>query len=64
MICQKGSECSETTHEVKTMAAAIEWFTGVTEDDLPITVNQIKSIEGRLMIKVYSNDKRLIHRRG
>ena len=64
MICPKGSECTETTHEVKTMAGAREWFDNVNESDLPIIVNQVKSTDGRLMIKIYSKDKQLIHSRG
>lgn len=64
MICPKGSECTETTHDVKTIAVAREWFDGVNVSDLPITVNQVKSSNGRLMLKIYSKDKQLIYSRG
>lgn len=64
MICPKGSECRESVHEVRTLDKAREWFPGVTEDQLPLLVNQHKSSDGRLYISVYSKDRRLIYKRG
>jgi len=49
---------------VKTADKATEWFDGVTENDLPLTIRQTTSSDGRVMIKVYDKDKKLIHQRG
>ena len=64
MECPKGSECKESSHEVKTAKKATEWFDGANESDLPLTVRQVTSADGRVMIKVYDRNKKLIHQRG
>ena len=56
--------CIESDHIVKTLDKANEWFNGVSENDLPVTINQVKSSNGRLMVKVFSSGNKLIHRRG
>lgn len=64
MECPRGSSCTESEHEVKTIAKAQEWFEGAQESDLPIKVNQVKAANGRLAISIYSNYGKLIHKRG
>jgi len=64
MECPKGSECKESSHQVKTAQKATEWFDGVTENDLPLTIRQVTSSDGRVMIKVYDRNQNLIHKRG
>lgn len=64
MECPKGSECRESSHAVKTADKATEWFDGVSENDLPLTIRQTTSSDGRVMIRVYDKDKKLIHQRG
>jgi len=64
MICPKGSLCSESTHEVKTLSVAQQWFNDVIESQLPITVNTFNGEGGRLRISVFDCDNNLIHRRG
>jgi len=64
MICPRGSICTESTHEVKTMGAAINWFAGVKECDLPITVNVHKSSNGRVMFYVRNSSNNLIYKKG
>ncbi len=63
MQCPRGSSCTETNHDIKTLKAAQEWFSEVTEDQLPITVNQVRAANGRLRVMVYSAGK-LINERG
>ena len=64
MECPKGSECKESSHVVKTEQKATEWFDGATENDLPLTIRQVTSSDGRVMIKVYDRNQNLIHQRG
>ena len=64
MECPKGSACVDSTHEVKTINRAIDWYELVTESDLPIKVIQNKSGDGRVMIKVYNCKGTLIESRG
>ena len=63
MECPKGSICTESTHEVKTLAKALEWFPSCLESHLPLTINTYKAHDGRLQINIYSKG-RLIHKRG
>ena len=64
MDCPRGSECTESTHQVKTLGFAVEWSELVTDGDLPITVQQHTAHNGRARIQVRANDGRLIERRG
>jgi hypothetical protein len=64
MECPRGSIVTESTHTVKTLDKARDWFDDITSDDLPITVNQFKSGNGRLRVQIYNNKGRLIHNRG
>lgn len=64
MECPRGSVCSESTHEVKTLDKALEWYPSALAIHLPITVNTHKAQGGRLLIKVYSIDGLLLHKRG
>lgn len=64
MECQRGSICTESTHEVKTMQKAQEWYQDVKESDLPITVYSSASSNGRLYARIYGVKGNLIHVRG
>jgi hypothetical protein len=64
MICDKGSEVTETEHEVKTLKTAKEWYASVIEVQLPVTIRQYTSRSGRCMIRVFDANKKLIHQRG
>ena len=64
MECPRGSECREGSHKVKTIDKAQEWSSKVTEQDLPITVDQQKAKGGRLAVKIYGHGGHLIDRRG
>lgn len=63
MECPRGSTCTESTHEVKTIDKALEWFDQCHESDLPITINTFKSSNGRMRVKIYSKNQ-LIYKRG
>ena len=64
MECPKGGLISETEHQVKTIAKAVEWFAGAKESDLPIKIRQFTAKGGRCMIKVSDKNGKLIHQRG
>ena len=64
MLCPRGSLCTESEHEVKTLAKARDWYEGVVEADLPITVQQFKAANGRRLLKIYNRENRKIHQRG
>lgn len=64
MECPRGSICTESTHTVKTLDKALEWCPPVKDCHLPITVSINKAQGGRMLIKVYSHDNLLIHKRG
>lgn len=64
MICPRGSECTESTHEVKTLPKAREWFPGAEEKHLPITVNQSKAYNGRIMAIITDRHGAVVYRRG
>lgn len=64
MECPRGSTCIESSHEVKTLAKAVEWCESATNDDLPIRIEQRKSADGRLMVNIYSDTGQLMERRG
>lgn len=64
MICPKGSECTESTHEVKTIDTALQWFGGCRQEDLPVLITQTTAIDGRVKIQVTSKSGQVIHRRG
>lgn len=64
MECPKGSICKETQHEVKTLKAAQEWLGRVTEEMLPIRVNQLTASDGRVQISIRDCNGKLIHMRG
>ena len=55
---------TESEHEVKTLDTAINWYSDVTELDLPILVRQWKASNGRIMYWVYNCDKKLLHKHG
>lgn len=64
MECPRGSSCTESTHEVKTMVKAQEWCAVASQGDLPLQIEQMKSQDGRLMVKIYNCNGKLIESRG
>lgn len=56
--------CSESSHQVKTMAKAAEWFPRVVTSQLPITVDSSTGAGGRVCVRIYSASGKLIERRG
>jgi cystathionine beta-lyase family protein involved in aluminum resistance len=64
MECPKGSACKESTHTVTTFDKAVEWFNSVSASDLPITIEQRKSSDGRLMVWIENCKGEFIHKRG
>jgi len=59
----KGGPVIESTHSVKTLAKAQEWYSDCTEDDLPILVLQ-QNADTRLRIRIYDKNNNLITSRG
>ena len=64
MECPRGKTCIERNHEVYSLKAAQEWFAGVVESDLPVSVNQLEGAGGRLRVTVYSTAGNLLAIRG
>ena len=54
MESPRGGTCTESTHKVKTLDTAQEWFSGATDGDLPMTVLQWKTSDGRICA-IFSN---------
>jgi len=64
MECPKGSTCSDSDHTVKTLKMAKEWFEDITEDQIPIRVNQLTASNGRVQITIRDNTGSIVHTRG
>lgn len=64
MECPRGSEVRESSHEVKTMAKALEWTSKVCESDLPITIEQQVAKGGRARVKIWASNGDLIETKG
>ena len=64
MNCPRGSICTESTHQVKTLTAAKEWFNNINQSQLPATINTFTASGGRLMVSVFDCNNNLIHKRG
>jgi len=65
MECPRGSETTSSQHEVKTMAKAEEWCrVEVEEDQLPLTIHQDKTPNGRVRLKIFNKKGALIVERG
>ena len=64
MMCPRGSICKESTHQAETIDVAQQWFIGVKESDLPITVKGWKSADGRIMYHVLNNMNKLLFKKG
>ena len=64
MLCPRGSTCTEGEHQVKTLTKAREWYEGVVEADLPITVQKFEASNGRRLVKIYNRENKKIHQRG
>ncbi len=64
MECPRGMMCTESDHQVKTLAKAQEWSSLVKPIHLPITVNQNKGAGGRIMVRIYGSNGQLLETRG
>ena len=64
MDCPRGSICTESTHEVKTIDKAREWLDSAKDEHLPLTINQWKGEGGRIRVKIYDRDKNILETRG
>ena len=64
MECPKGLPCVESTHSVKTLAKAAEWYPAISASDMPIRIEQRIGEGGRVLAKIYSCSGQLIHKRG
>jgi len=64
MECPRGSATTESSHEIKTIAGALEWIAEPKISDLPLTIHQQTAQNGRVQIQVRANDGRLIEKRG
>lgn len=63
MDSPRGHETTTSTHVVKTLSQAKEWYDGTVPSDLPVTIWQDKA-GTRIRITVLNNKKEIIHRRG
>ena len=59
----RGGPVIESTHTVKTLSKAREWYSQCVESDLPIKVNQ-QDASGRLMVRVYDKNYKMVSSRG
>lgn len=64
MECPRGSVCTESAHQVKTLAKAREWYAQASEDDLPLRIEQWRSSDGRLRVIVYGANGDVLTKRG
>lgn len=64
MQCPKGGQLTESSHTVKTLAKAKDWYDGVSEKDLPITVEKKTTTDGRIHYKVFDGDGVKIYNKG
>lgn len=62
MDCSRGGIAKESTHTVVTLRAASDWWPDVVDSDLPITVQQYTTSDGRIRIVIYSNGLRVYTR--
>jgi hypothetical protein len=60
----KGGQLTESSHTVKTLAKALEWFDGVAEDNLPVTIEKKTTSDGRIHYKIIDRSGAVIYRRG
>lgn len=63
MDCPRGGIATESTHTVTTLSKAQEWFADARENDLPITVQQYTTPDGRIKAVIYSDGVK-IHTKG
>ena len=59
----KGGPVVESTHTVKTLSKAQEWYSDCQESDLPIKVFK-QDASTRLRVRVYDNNDKLISSKG
>tara|TARA_R110000823_G_scaffold287656_1_gene405925 strand:- start:44 stop:241 length:198 start_codon:yes stop_codon:yes gene_type:complete len=59
----KGGPVSESTHSVKTINKAREWYSKCVESELPIKINQ-QDANGRLRVRVYDNNDNMVSSKG
>tara|TARA_R110001606_G_C15105556_1_gene620255 strand:- start:44 stop:316 length:273 start_codon:yes stop_codon:yes gene_type:complete len=59
----KGGTVVESTHSVKTINKAREWYSQCVESELPIKINQ-QDADGRLRVRVYDNNDKMVSSKG
>lgn len=64
MQCPKGSNCTISTHTVKSLKTAKEWFPDAHKEQLPIKVYQETALNGRMFAIISDKSGDVIHRRG
>lgn len=64
MESPKGSICTESTHQVKTLKGAREWWLKAEESMLPVKITQHTSADGRIHLSIRDKNGTLVHRRG
>ena len=64
MECERGSNCKEQSHTVKTIDKAREWFPGAEIIDLPLRIDQRISSSGRIYARFFDKDGELIGIKG
>jgi hypothetical protein len=60
----KGGYLKESQHKVKTLSGAQSWFTGTIENDLPVTIYQWETSNGRHAYMVKNSEGELVYKRG
>ena len=59
----KGGTVIESTHIVKTISKAREWYSQCVDSELPIKINQ-QDASGRLRVRVYDNNDKMVSSKG
>ena len=60
----RGGMPHETEWQVKTLWKAKQWVPGITEEQLPLTIEQLTAAGRRLYVRIYDNNMKLILTRG
>ena len=64
MQCPRGSTVTESTHLVKTIEKAKEWYPLTKDDHLPIKIEQYTASNYRVMVKIWDKNGNFIYARG
>ena len=60
----RGGQLSEQSHQVKTLAKAREWYERAVPSQLPLTVEQLKTRDGRVHLRVFAASGQCLMERG